>query len=630
MENPEGGQSSEAAMPQEEKTQAPIPGVDFVVELGQLQAIDIDDLLSASNSVDCRDINRQFSERAVDAETEAQPSLQLLDGLTSYHVQPDHPTEPFGPMFVSGNRRSLVPADLLPEQIDVLAEFTPGITNAGLRARLADVTWFVQRQRQNMAEMAISAYCDCVEQVRSGTSVFAVDYASPCGGHAKDLLVRAARISHATKWELQASARLKKLIHSLVSDAYKNKKPSDFVRIASVDIDHRITPLEKVASMAEGLVEMEELRISPDQRIRLWKAAARCHKINRDEDNHNRFMKEVAECHAHKAELADSPMLISAFLNDAIHILRNYPSTKDRRDELNAKLREVQPSIRDEMGSISTEFDLSEIVKHSEASVRGHSWPTALLSLVLCHRPPKPEDIRQEAEKYAEEFSLQSIMPSQVHDFQGRVVFRSPGLLTGDAEETEQHYRYLMSFHRRLSRQETVAGVINPIRMVIARDHLVSTDAIQELIKDSPFIPMGHEYIFARAIVQFLGGEDIEAASLLVPQLENSLRNILFHLGIDTTTTDENGIQTEASLRMLLNPARCWRAKLEEILPKRYTHEIDLLFSFSGGPSLRNQIAHGKLPVGGFWDHNMVYGSWLIIHLAFLPLVERWGAIKED
>lgn len=628
MNNSEDTQNSEPAAPEEGETQAPTPGVDFVVALDRLRDIDINSLLSVSNSVDCHDINQLFSDMANSAEPENQSALQLLAGLTNYHVEPDHRIEPFRPMFIFGDRRSLVPGDLLPEQIDVLAELAPEITNAGLRARLADVTWFVQRKRHDMAEKAISAYCDSVEQVQAGTSVFAFDDVSPWGVHAKELLVRAARVSHATRWQHQASERLREIVRSLVANAYKDGKASDFVRIVEVDIDHGITPIEEIAARAGELVAEDELQTNPDRRIDLWNVAARCHKRNRDEQNHNRCMIEVAECYVQKAELAGSPMLVSAFLNDAIQVLRNYPGTKDRRDELTNWLRKVQPSIRDGMGSFSTEIDLSEIVEHSVVSVQGHSWPTAFLSLVLCDHPPEPDANLQEAVKHTEEFPLQGIMPMQVHDFQGRVVFRSPGL-TGSAEQSELHYRYLMSFHRGHSRHVTVAGAINPIRRVISEEHLVSADVVQEMIKDSPFIPPGHGYIFARAIVQFLAGEDVEAASLLVPQLENSLRMILYHRGIDTTTTDENGIQTEASLSVLLNPGNPWRAQLEEILPERYIHEIDLLFSFPGGPSLRNQIAHGKVPVGGFWDHDMVYAAWLIIHLAVLPLAQRWGDIEE-
>ena len=610
------------------KERVPTPGVDFVVDKAQLDKIEINSLLSSSASVDCHDLSRMFSERISKTEAEIHPPLLLLAGLANYHVEPNHRTEPFKPMMIFGDRRSLVPSDLLPEQIDVFAEIAPIISNAGLRARMADVVWFVQRRRRNIAELAISSYCDCVDQVQAGISVFAFDDASPWSVHAKEPLVRAARISHATKWELPASARLRVQIHNLVATAFENGKSKDFVRIVDVDIDHGITPLHEVAVWAEQLLEVEELRAQPDKRIDLWKIAARCFGRVRDVANQNRCMIEVAECEVQKAELAGSSMLVSAFLNNAIHVLRNYPGTKERREELTTRLREIQPSIRDEMGSISTEIDLTEIVEHSVASVQGHSWLTAFLSLVWCDHPPEPDAIRQEAIKHAEEFPLQGIMPMQVHDFQGRVVFRSPGL-TGSAEETELHYRYLMSFHRGHSRQVTVAGAINPIRRTIAEEHLVSVDVIQAIINDSPFIPPDHSYIFARAIVQFLGGEDVEAASLLVPQLENLLRQILALRGIDTTTVDENGLQTEASLPMLLNSGNPWRARLEVALPERYTHEIDLLFSFPGGPSLRNQIAHGKVPASGFWGYDMVYASWLIIHLAILPLINRLSEMAE-
>ena len=199
----------------------------------------------------------------------------------------------------------------------------------------------------------------------------------------------------------------------------------------------------------------------------------------------------------------------------------------------------------------------------------------------------------------------------------------------GDAAAQEEQLRYLMSFHRGHSRQVTVAGAINPIRRTIASEYLVSNETVLELLRDSPFIPRGHEYIFARAICHFLAGEDIEAVLLLTPQLENSLRHILSLNGHDTTSADADGIQTEASLSILLNPDRPWRDLLEQIIPARYIHEIDLLFNFSGGPSVRNQVAHGKVPAPGFWDHDFVYAAWIIIHLAILPMAHRWGNVEE-
>ncbi|MGP3725266.1 DUF7380 domain-containing protein [Cereibacter sphaeroides] len=605
-----------------------LPGIDYVVTREQLDLVDVNRTLAAVTSVECGDVNRCITALDGERPEEQLAAIRLLSGLTSYHFVPDHPTEPFKPMWTMGERRSLLPTDLLQEQVDVIAEFAPTVTHLGLRARLCDLSWFMQRRRREMAEFATAAYCDLVESVRAGRATFSFEDGSAWGIGAKDALQRAARISHATRWELPISQRLRSLVAELIAAAHHDGRDDDFWRIAEVDLDHKITPTTEVAAMAEALVDVERLRDNPDARLSLWQLAARGYRLARDEENANRCMVASAECHVQKADLAGSPILEAAFLQDAIQALRNDPNTRERREELTARLRNVQPRIRDEMGHFSTEIDLTKIVERSVAVVRGHSWPTALLSLVLCDQPPTPDEIRQTAIVHAQEFPLQAIMPMQVHDFQGRVVFRAPGMGGADAAQ-EQQLRYLMAFHRGNSRQVTVAGAINPIRQAIASEHLISDDTILELLRDSPFIPKGHEYIFARAICHFLAGEDIEAVSLLTPQLENSLRHILALNGHDTTTADADGIQTEASLSILLNADRPWRDLMEQIIPSRYINEIDLLFNFPGGPSVRNQVAHGKVPVGGFWDHDFVYATWLIIHLALLPMAGRWGDVEE-
>lgn len=606
----------------------PTPGIDSVVTRAELDKIDIDKSLAELKSVDCHDVNRQLHDLITERPEERSAALRLLEGLTSYHFVPDHQTEPFQPQFVMGGRRSLVPTDLQEEQINVLAEFAPTVDHLGLRARLSDVSWFMQRRRHDMAEMAIAAYCDSVEAVRAGHAVFSFENASAWGVGAKDALVRSARISHVTGWKLPASKRVKTLLADLIATAYRDGRSDDFWRIADVDLDYRITPPAELATMAEELAGGEPLAKNFEARLELLEIAARAYRRADDEQNANRCMVEAAECHVQKANLTDSHMLEAHFLQRAIQVLRNYPNTQERRKALTARLRKTQPGIRDEMGHISTEIDLTEIVEHSVASVRGHSWPIAFLSLVLCNQPPTPEEIQEAALKHAREHPLQAHMPMQVHDFQGRVVFSSPGM-TGDGGADGEHLRYLMAFNRSLSRQVTAAGAINPIRRTIASEHPVSDATIIELLRESPFIPSGHEYIYARAICHFLGGQDIEAVSLLTPQLENSLRHILALNGHDTTIADANGIQTEASLSILLKPDRPWRVLLEESLPARYIHEIDLLFDFAGGPSIRNQVAHGKVPAGGFWQHDFTYAAWLIIHLAVVPLARRWGDVEE-
>ena len=228
-----------------------IPGVHYVVPEISLQRTELNALLSDMISVDCHDINNKLKDVVDELKSEEASAIHLMIGITSYHVDPDNRTEPFKPMFVMQGRRSLTPSDLMDEQIDALSEITPQIANAGLRARLADVVWFIQRRRQDMAKLAIDSYCDCIEQVKSGNAVFAFEDRSPWGIHAKDIAIRAARISHATGWKFGSSARLKKLLAELVTITGSEGRARDFVRIVDLAIDYRILPLKELANQAE-------------------------------------------------------------------------------------------------------------------------------------------------------------------------------------------------------------------------------------------------------------------------------------------------------------------------------------------------------------------------------------------
>jgi hypothetical protein len=603
-------------------------GVDFIVPAQAILGCGLNAVLNEVTSVACFDINQRLNEMHSVAAPEHQPAFALLAGLTNYHFDPDNRTEPFRPMMVFGDRRSLVPTDLMADQITELYQVAPSAMNIGLRARIADVVWFLQRRRKDMAELAIQSYCECVISVRDGPATQAHGNASPWSMQSVKLLVRAASISHATKWELPSSDNLRVLVGSLVQAAYDRVQQGDFCRIAELDLDYKITAVDQIAQSAEQLANQPSLAERPDQRMDLWKIAARAHRIQRNQAESDRCKMLAAECLVQKSDQsAGSAMLQSSFLHDAITSLRGIRGTGPRRAELEAKLRAIQPTIRDEMGEFSHEIDLTEIVEHSLATVRGHSLPKAILALVTCDKPPTPEVIRETAVEHIRNHPLQGMMPMQVYDHQGHVAFRSPGS-GGTPEENEQHIRYTMCFHRNIARQIAVAGAIDPIRRTIADEHPVSMDELFAMLEHSPFIPPGHTHIFARGMFHFLAGEDIEAASVLMPQLENSLRHLLLLKGIETSVTDDFGIQTEASLSILLNPNGAWRSEIDRILPLRYAHEIDLLFLFAGGPGLRNQVAHGKIPAGEFWDHNMVYGAWLILHLALVPLITHWERVE--
>ncbi|WP_420586560.1 DUF7380 domain-containing protein [Ruegeria sp.] len=607
----------------EQDIEAEIPGVTFAVSLNELEALSINAALNELCSIDCYDINRQFAQLVGERPDAQASALQLMQGLCNYHMDPDNAAEPFKPMMVLEGRRSLVPGDLCADQIEIIAEIAPSIENAGLRARLGDVAWTVQRRRQDAADLAVHAYCDAIEALLAGGISMAFENDSAWCVRAKEMAVRAARISRITRWQLSSAERTKSLISDLVRQAAAEDRGADFCRLAEVDLDHRLSAPETIAGDAERMVELEKYANNPDTRKWLLETASRSFRLVNDDNGRHRCIRGIAGCHEQKAEMADSAMLKSSCLQDAIEVLRQAPNTRDERVAIEEKLREVQVNIRDEMGSFSTEIDLSDLVDAAISEVSGQPFPNALLRLLFCDQVPSEAACRQQAEQHSAENPLQAMMPMQVYDSQGRVTFKSSGL------DDENQMRWLMSFNRKQAREIAVIGVINPTKHTLADEHPVSVDAIEAMLRESVLIPPGHHRIFARGIAAFIQGENIDAASMLIPQLENTLRHALTLNGIDCTLTNENGLQSEATLSLLLNRDRQWKPELEKMFPDGFIHEIESLFSFAGGTAVRHEIAHGKMAVGNFWDPEVTYACWLILHLIALPMTGRWSEVEK-
>ena len=116
-----------------DEKQVPTPGIDYVVTIEQMQLKAVKQTLDELVSVDCQDVNKALNSLAGELAGEELSTVRLFSDVTGYHFAPDHPTEPFKPRFMMGGRRSLVPTDLLKEQVDVFAEFAPKVTHLGQR-----------------------------------------------------------------------------------------------------------------------------------------------------------------------------------------------------------------------------------------------------------------------------------------------------------------------------------------------------------------------------------------------------------------------------------------------------------------------------------------------------------------
>jgi hypothetical protein len=130
-------------------------------------------------------------------------------------------------------------------------------------------------------------------------------------------------------------------------------------------------------------------------------------------------------------------------------------------------------------------------------------------------------------------------------------------------------------------------------------------------VSNNPFVREGREGLYLRGIQAGFYGDWAVATHLLVPQIEDSVRRVLQLRG-EVTSTLESGIQQERDINQLL-----WNEETVEAFGP------DILFDLRGilierfGYNLRNDMAHGLMDEGGFYDVSSIYLWWLSITLCW-------------
>lgn len=597
------------------------------VTLADMKATDIEAPIADIKSVDCASFGDPYRKAAAEAEGKDERRVRvygLLSASTQMHFKPGDRGEPYGPMFVMNGRRSIVPDDLRGEQSAAFATIAPDIRNPGLRALLADIAWLNDRRLTQSAQLVVGAFTEAVALVADGKAEFRFDEQRATSDTGTDMLRRACQIAGVIGWKASEGVELRDLIVKLTQAAFESGDADGFLNVAMLGHSYAIIDATAIASQAESLAGAEGL--FPQTARQLLELAAAAHQSLSDEAECNRCLTEAAECYVTMAGAAGfKGMTAASWLMDAIKALRRLPGTKDRRTELEAQLREAQASIADEMGVISTEIDLRDVVDHTRKIFGGLTLPQAFAEFIGLDCSPSPEALRDEARKQADESPLSSIIPMSIHDDEGKLVAKSPGMM-GGPEPEEIAIRHLIARHEGFRREITVSGAIEPARRMMQAEHPLFTRHFEPLAEMSPFVPPGHADIYSIGFARFFGGDRISALNILMPQLENSLRHVLRQAAIDPSSIQPDMTQESRTISVMLNKDR---AALEKIFGAAIVFEIENLFDFRGGPAIRHQLAHGLIKAGAFHSADAIYACWFIFRLCCLPLLAHWDLVAK-
>lgn len=550
--------------------------------------------------------------------------FELLVAVTSLELRTDSPGEPFAPANLAYAGSSWTIEDLADPHLDLLAELAPGLGDAELRARLADVLW-VRRRAFPMAVLAVRSYLESARVLEEDESSLAfVDRVR----RARDLAASLGR----------GQRELFKAVLRAVEEALErlDVAVADFrsVRLLEILADSDPEDPERLARWAERLAAEAERQARWRVARHLWELGADFYRAASAAEEQRAARINAAETYVKEAEATlqrtgGGYLAAAHHLKRAVEAMRRIEGMGERSQELHKKLLDYQREGSSEMEVVSASAEATEIVMQSERRVSGKDLTDALLALSFIVSPTDVEQLRQTVREQFRTYIGMSLLPIQTVNERGMTVGITPstapdGLSGEELQVLAEMYNQVHRVHNLVSTQ----GLIEPAKRVILREHRIAPEAFYDFVSNNPLVPAGREYIFARGLSEWIHGDLLVATHLLVPQLENSLRTLLEHAGVATTSLSSEGLQGDRMLGSILAAD-----ELEQLLGKGTVFDLKCLLIERFGANLRNLMAHGLAEHASMYSPSASYLCWMVLHLCARSVQARAtenGGVEDE
>jgi hypothetical protein len=534
----------------------------------------------------------------------------FLYGVASIGWEPRSAGNVFRPQctFADG-KRSLIPADYSDQEADLLRDLVPTISDPEMLARVSDVVW--ERKRDyKCAEIAIEAYLESAARLEDPENW------SPAAMR----LTRALKLARMLRNDKLMNAALSRI--EAVLAKYNGADPLYFsANLMELLLEFRKGDSEKYVALAENASKTAETahdwrRMRTYLQIKAKWLARAGRKADADSAIVASAETYVTEVNIQEASGSPNYMLVAHALECAIKLLRTIPGQTDRVQELYKRLLRVQSLTMSQLRSVEVPLEVpTESIEKARAAVAGKKFQEALIGLILLHQSPTVDWLKQQAREMAKLAPLSYSISTSHLTAAGSVAARTPG--GTDPDEDDPALRSWMFRHADMLRT-VVAPLIETARLQIVLEHGVGEQDWDEVVFNNPFIPIGRERLYARGLHSGLVGDFITAAHVLIPQLENSFREILANAGASVSTYNSEGVQRELYIYELLPTS-----KFKEIFGDAVTFDLRSLLVEQESANLRHGMTHGLYSSEAFQTPSSIYLWWLVLRLVCLGLKLR-------
>jgi len=346
-----------------------------------------------------------------------------------------------------------------------------------------------------------------------------------------------------------------------------------------------LTPSEEKKIIAD--LEAKLCRLSEgtdDRKIDPWSAEQAAERLatyyrrkNKTEDM-KRVIMIVGEAYS-KIESSGSAMQVSGWLEDLRQLYIRY-NLNDQAHEVLLKIRELGPKVASEMGTISHQFQISKEKRDYIVAAMTSGSKEEILNKIIAQYIPDLDETQQRVFELSKKAPIAYLMSTQLHDDQGRMIARIGSLkddLDGHVVRQLSEDLYITAISLRL--------VLNG---AIQEKGLIAPDILQ-FIRRSPVIDSDRIEIIEAAINAYFRRDFLVFIHLVIPQIEEGIRNIVEYAGGNVLKPQRDG--SGFHLRTFDDLLR--DSIIKQALGDDLTNYFRVVFTDQRGWNLRNKVCHG-------------------------------------
>ena len=154
-----------------------------------------------------------------------------------------------------------------------------------------------------------------------------------------------------------------------------------------------------------------------------------------------------------------------------------------------------------------------------------------------------------------------------------------------------------------------VANVKNQIQF----KYDITEHDVQKIVEDSIFVPVERRIADKKGLFAGFNNDFLTALSILMPQVDNSIRNFAEMCGEVVYNVKEDGSEELKSMNAVLD-----LPKVKECFDEDLLFSLNTIFCSKYGLNMRNEVAHGTLDDTYFNSYWVLYVWWFVFKLCYM------------